>query len=510
MTILGNFARREGHKKILFRRSTGDSAKKGFFKGKLALVGGGRKRNPIQERMIQAGATEKSKVGTETMKAIQVEVTDLLRSGCDVTVGAMANALAGSYKVLSRHGDADSQDLMSKLTTGIRKLVFTRRKREDDALQRKYMLVTAFHKLEKSPESSIKRISSWSDARKALSSVIELPEDDAPTDLKKAYADESDSVDKWIHRIEETTRKERVDELVPSTSKWKQIAMVPKLNKLGSWREDAEEQGGQYRQSAMEKADEMLVIRLGDEFENHQARLDRKPVKDVERRMIEKEKAEEAKKKAASLMRPLTGKEQQIVKDAMYGMGPANQVIAKSGADSVQRGSIQTLQPGQWLNDEVIHYFYEMLTKRDEEMCQKDSSRKRCHFFKSFFITKLLNEGNSNPDLDGKYEYNNVKRWSKKVPGKDIFNLDKIIFPINEGRMHWLCAAAFMQEKRIQLYDSMGSNGMHYLQSLFQYIKDEHQAKKGTPLPDAQEWRLVSCESATPRQRNGELSLCIE
>jgi sentrin-specific protease 1 len=510
MTVLGNFARREGRKQIIFRRSTGDSAKKGFFKGRLALGSGGRKRNRMQELMIEAGATEKSTVGTETMKAMQVEVTDLLRSGSDVTVVAMANALAGSAKVMTRHAAVEPQDVMTKITDGIRNLAFPRGRKKDEALKRKYMLVTALNKLEKLPESSIKIISSWSDARKVLSSVVELPEDDAPTDLKKSGEDESDSVDKWIHRLEETTRKERVDELVPSTARWKQVALVPKLNKLGRGRGDVEERDGHYRQTAMDKADEMVVIRLGQEFENHQARFDRRPVKDVERRMIEKEKAAEAKKKAASLMRPLTGNEQKIVKEAMYSMGPSNQVIAKSGADSVQRGSIQTLQPGQWLNDEVIHYFYEMLAKRDEEMCQKDSSRKRCHFFKSFFMTKLLNEGNSNPVLDGKYEYNNVKRWSKKVPGKDIFNLDKIIFPINEGRMHWLCAVAFMQEKRIQLYDSMGSNGMHYLRSLLQYVEDEHQAKKGTPLPDAHEWRLVPCESATPRQRNGNLSLCIE
>jgi hypothetical protein len=220
--------------------------------------------------------------------------------------------------------------------------------------------------------------------------------------------------------------------------------------------------------------------------------------------LIEKGNRPEAEFKAPSMMFPLTGNEQQIVKEAMYGMGPLNQVIAKSGADSVQRRSIQTLRPGVWLNDEVIHYFYEALTKRDKEMCQKDSSRKRCHFFKSFFITRLFDEGNSNPKLEGKYDYNNVKRWSKKVPGKDIFNLDKIIFPINQCRMHWQCAVAFMQEKRIQMYDSMGSKSMHYLQSLLQYVKDEHHAKKGYPLPDAQEWRLVPCDNAiTPGQRNG-------
>jgi Ulp1 family protease len=71
----------------------------------------------------------------------------------------------------------------------------------------------------------------------------------------------------------------------------------------------------------------------------------------------------------------------------------------------------------QWLNDEVIHYFLIMLANRDEEMCRNDPNRKRSHFFKSFFITKLLNEGHANPAMDGKYQYTNVKRWSKQVPG---------------------------------------------------------------------------------------------
>ena len=96
-----------------------------------------------------------------------------------------------------------------------------------------------------------------------------------------------------------------------------------------------------------------------------------------------------------------------------------------------------------------------MLAKRDEELCRINPDRKRCHFFKSFFMTKLLNEGHA--EKDGEYEYRNVKRWSKKVPGKDIFALDKVFFPINVGEVHWVCACAYIQEKRIQYYDSFVS-----------------------------------------------------
>mmetsp|Transcript_63781 Transcript_63781/g.94737 ORF Transcript_63781/g.94737 Transcript_63781/m.94737 type:complete len:213 (-) Transcript_63781:408-1046(-) len=142
-----------------------------------------------------------------------------------------------------------------------------------------------------------------------------------------------------------------------------------------------------------------------------------------------------------------------------------------------------------------------MLSKRDEQMCAADKTRKRCHFFKSFFITKLFDEGNA--ATQGKYNYNNVKRWSKRVPGKDLFKLDKIFFPVNAGGVHWCCAVVFMAEKRIQFYDSLGGGGMTYLRGLFQYLKDEHKAKKGCPLPDEDKWELVTCTEDTPFQQNG-------
>ena len=206
--------------------------------------------------------------------------------------------------------------------------------------------------------------------------------------------------------------------------------------------------------------------------------------------------AAEAANRASSLLRPLTEEEQQIVRDAIYGIGPPDEVLATSDTDSVQRQSLHKLQPGVWLNDEVIHYFLLMLARRDAKLCEEDQSRKHCHFFKSFFITKILDDGRG-------YRYANVKRWSKKVPGKDIFNLDRIFFPVNVGGMHWTVAVAFMQEKRIQFFDSMCGSGIEYLEALFRYIKDEHKAKKGSPLPDEDEWELVECSPDTPQQENG-------
>ncbi len=135
-----------------------------------------------------------------------------------------------------------------------------------------------------------------------------------------------------------------------------------------------------------------------DEFE---CDWDRFACIDYKRLAMEEEAREEAREREANapaltLLRPLTDKEQHIVREAMEGVGPEDEDIAQVGNDMCQRGSMQTLLPTGWLNDEVIHYFYIMLRKRDEEICSQDGNgRKRNHFDKSFFMTKLLNKGHS-------------------------------------------------------------------------------------------------------------------
>jgi Ulp1 family protease len=50
------------------------------------------------------------------------------------------------------------------------------------------------------------------------------------------------------------------------------------------------------------------------------------------------------------------------------------------------------------------------------------------------------------------------------IPGKDIFALDKVIFPINIGNTHWARAVIFTKRKTIQYYASMGAGrGKVYL-----------------------------------------------
>ena len=86
----------------------------------------------------------------------------------------------------------------------------------------------------------------------------------------------------------------------------------------------------------------------------------------------------------------------------------------------------------------------------------------------------------------------------------DRLKRPRVICPINVFIEHWMCAVINMKERRVEMYDSMGSSGMHYLKSLFQYLQDEHMDKKGEALPDIDKWELVGYRPGIPCQRNGK------
>jgi Ulp1 protease family, C-terminal catalytic domain len=447
----------------------------------------------------------KPRVNESTEKAIRSEVIDLMKETGSVNLMNMADSLSGSKKIKDAIGRQHPQQ-NSGLSSVWARLGLGRLWPEklkavtDDGVENRYQLTTAFYDLRKSPGAQKTIIESWEQAKMILSTKIEFPEREVgreellPESEIRPYGKNLDL------DIIGSLRYENIQHL-PSDEKHTQIKAWRTPRKIEDEKRDQAKQAGPLASEVDSQYDE---LRKGTKLKSRHIIFD-----ELEGRVVAKEKEEEAHNLASALLRDFTDDEDAIVENSMYGGGAADEIMQSDGADSVYWKSIWTLRPGQWLNDEVIHYFYVMLGKRDEELCRIDPNRKRSHFFKSFFITMLLNEGN--PEKHGQYEYRGVKRWSKKVPGKDIFKLDKVFFPINQNGMHWVCAVAFMQEKRIQFYDSMGGGGHNYLKHIFQYIQDEHFDKKKSPLPDRDEWRLVECTDDTPQQKNGKpsLSMCV-
>ncbi|KZT43922.1 cysteine proteinase [Sistotremastrum suecicum HHB10207 ss-3] len=171
---------------------------------------------------------------------------------------------------------------------------------------------------------------------------------------------------------------------------------------------------------------------------------------------------------------------------------------AKFAREQVAHKDLTRLQPGQWLNDEIINFYGALIMSRSEalENSKENVDRKgkgkataiRVHYFNTYFWTKLLTG----------YTQSKLNKWTKKV---DIFAKDVVIIPVNHSNMHWTAAAINFRKKRIESYDSLGGPRPEVFKKLRSYLQDEHRDKKKKDF-DFTGWQDY-CPEDTPRQENG-------
>lgn len=89
-------------------------------------------------------------------------------------------------------------------------------------------------------------------------------------------------------------------------------------------------------------------------------------------------------------------------------------VISKIAREQVSQEDIARLQPCQWLNDEVINFYGQLILTRAEESKENPGAgggagRKKplnAHYFSTFFWSKLKGQG---------YQKARMSKWTKKV-----------------------------------------------------------------------------------------------
>ncbi|KAH9921976.1 cysteine proteinase [Epithele typhae] len=171
--------------------------------------------------------------------------------------------------------------------------------------------------------------------------------------------------------------------------------------------------------------------------------------------------------------------------------------IAKCGREQVSNADILRLRPAQWLNDEIINFYGQMILARAESSKENPSNSKvngrngpiNAHYLSSFFWAKLKGQG---------YQKGRLAKWTKQV---DIFSKDVILIPVNHNNAHWTAAAINFRKKRIESYDSMGMERGQVFKILRQYLDDEHRDKKKKPF-DFTGWTDYVLPD-TPQQENG-------
>jgi sentrin-specific protease 1 len=170
--------------------------------------------------------------------------------------------------------------------------------------------------------------------------------------------------------------------------------------------------------------------------------------------------------------------------------GPDNDQIVIDKFDiQMTRHKLLCLTDGIWLNDEVINFYMKLLQERDAALCASNTRRLTSNFFNSFFLAKIM---------ENNYTYNNVLRWTTRF---NVFNMDKLYFPVNIANAHWAMAVIFMRYKTIIYYDSLRGSGETFVDTLLHWLQDE--AHRKNVNFDPTDWILLPTPNYGPRQGNG-------
>ncbi|XP_028035695.1 sentrin-specific protease-like isoform X1 [Bombyx mandarina] len=178
----------------------------------------------------------------------------------------------------------------------------------------------------------------------------------------------------------------------------------------------------------------------------------------------------------------LTAQQEQMVNKAL-GPGPAGQILVEKFNLRISRRDLQTLSGLNWLNDEVINFYMNLLMQRSQD--NKDLPK--VYAANTFFYPKLMQSGQAG-----------LRRWTRKV---DIFSNDLMIVPVHLG-VHWCLSIVDFGAKKVSYLDSMGGRNQACLDALLQYLRDEHKDKKGQPFDDSG-WKTECLSKDIPQQMNG-------
>ncbi|XP_021249561.1 sentrin-specific protease 2 isoform X2 [Numida meleagris] len=179
---------------------------------------------------------------------------------------------------------------------------------------------------------------------------------------------------------------------------------------------------------------------------------------------------------------PLTEDMEREVMAAL-GKGRRDEIMSSAFKLRITRDDIQTLSEIEWLNDEVINFYMNLLMERS-----KKEGYPAVYAFSTFFYPKLLSEG-----------YRAVRRWTRNV---NLFKQDIILVPIHL-RAHWTLVVVDVRKKTITYFDSFSKKGDKICENIFQYLEEESWEKQNVKLSSS-EWTHHSMEShEIPQQLNG-------
>jgi len=137
----------------------------------------------------------------------------------------------------------------------------------------------------------------------------------------------------------------------------------------------------------------------------------------------------------------ITDDEVAFYVDITDAMGDDNELILTTEyTGGFLRHNLRRLAPKRYLSCDLINQYFSWLK----------SARPHYAYYSTYFAAKL-NE-------DDMYDYAKVARFNSprlRITTCEIFESLKWFIPINIGNSHWVLLVVYMQDKKIEYYDSI-------------------------------------------------------
>lgn len=207
---------------------------------------------------------------------------------------------------------------------------------------------------------------------------------------------------------------------------------------------------------------------------------------ELKRQLVQRSCASKRRTKCdaqSSIPARLTRVMQREVQTAMVPT-PPDEVLVSAFRIEIKRRDLYTLADGQWLNDEVVNFYLNLIAARSTERDDLPS----VYAFSTFFLEKLMVCG-----------YGGVSRWTRAV---DIFAFDILLVPLHMT-CHWGLLVVDFRQRRIVYYDSLGPSKSPVSPTMMikMYLNDESRLKRDCEL-DWNDWRSEIAK--VPLQTNSD------
>lgn len=223
-------------------------------------------------------------------------------------------------------------------------------------------------------------------------------------------------------------------------------------------------------------------------------------------------------------LRPARPEELAAVEDAQDMSKSRTDVLVRTFRIDWTRGHLVRTRAHQWLSDDFISAAAEAIKARHAALLEDARAAspriptfvRPVRVFDSFFFTQLMRVGSDHRPRGYSYENvaNHMRVSRRPVVYDDVRAMRCIIVPVNIESRHWVVAALFPAERRVEYFDSMedgrGTHRRFIGENLVRWYADEvqHRGFVDDAAAERAAWTVTPKERAQHVPQQADESSC--